>query len=221
MLWCRSGERRWRAARRAGLSEIPVVIRDLDDNQTLEIAIIENLQREDLTAIELAQGYQALIQQYDMTQEQVAAKLGKSRSAVANTVRLLALPKQVQEQVMTGVLSAGHAKALLSFEDPDRIIEVATRAIKEGLLVRDIEKLASEQKKGRAEPMDKVDKKKEIPSDGAWGDNYYKEMELALATELGRKVRIISHGKKSTIELDFYNVEELQDIAARLTKSHW
>lgn len=214
-----AGERRWRAARRAGLTEVPVVIRDLDDSQTLEIAIIENLQREDLSVIELAQGYQALIQQYGMTQEQVAAKLGKSRSAVANTVRLLGLPKQVQEQVSAGEISAGHAKALLALEEPTKIIEIAKQVIRDGLLVRDIEKMASERKREASAPASV--KKQEPPQEASWGDNYYREMELALATELGRRVRITSHGKKSTIELDFYNAEELQDIAARLTRSHW
>lgn len=214
-----AGERRWRAARRAGLSDVPVVIRDLDEGQTLEIAIIENLQREDLNVMELALGYQALIKQYGMTQEQVSAKVGKSRSSVANTVRLLSLPEKALQYVRSGQISAGHAKALLALEDEEQIVEMAERVVKDGILVRDIEKLASLQKKVSVSAAgDK--KEKARGEDAAWGDSYYKEMELALSTELGRRVKITAHGKKSTIELDFYGNEDLADIAARLTRAH-
>jgi len=211
-----AGERRWRAARMAGLSEVPVVIRQLDDNETLEIAIIENLQREDLNPIELALGYQALMDQYGLTQEQVAQKLGKSRSVIANTIRLLKLPSNVQKQVQSGKIPPGHAKALLSLEDDALIEEVAQKIVSGNVLVRDIEKLARErktaaEKKGQPSPV----------KEQSWGNNYMKEMELALSAELGRSVRISSKGKKYTLELDFYSEEELADIAARLTKSNW
>lgn len=212
-----AGERRWRAARMAGLNEVPVVIRELDDTQTLEIAIIENLQREDLNPVELAQGYRSLIDHYGMTQEQVADKLGKSRPVVANTIRLLSLPEKVLEHVRSGEISRGHAKALLSLEDSALIEETAARILKGDVLVRDIEKLARERKQPEKTP--KKATPKEVLADTAWGDNYYKEMELALSTELGRKVRITQMGKKSVLELEFYSNEELADIAERLARS--
>jgi len=215
-----AGERRWRAARMAGLSEVPVVIRQLDDNETLEIAIIENLQREDLNPIELALGYQALMDQYGLTQEQVAQKLGKSRSVIANTIRLLKLPSNVQKQVQSGKIPPGHAKALLSLEDDALIEEVAQKIVSGNVLVRDIEKLARERKTAaekKEQPSPPPPSGKEL----SWGNNYMKEMELALSAELGRSVRISSKGKKYTLELDFYSEEELADIAARLTKSNW
>jgi len=211
-----AGERRWRAARMAGLTQMPVVIRELDDAQTLEIAIIENLQREDLNVVELAQGYKALMDEYGMTQEQVAEKVGKSRPVVANTVRMLQLPPTVLEYIRRGEISKGHAKALLSLEDAPLIEETARRVLKEGMLVRDIEKLAQKKKVGAGNSTMK--KAYSVPEEAAWADNYYKEMEIALEAELGRKVKILSHGKKSTLELEFYNNEELADLAARLTK---
>lgn len=214
-----AGERRWRAARMAGLSEVPVVIRELDDSQTLELAIIENLQREDLNVIELAHGYKALIEDHGMTQEQVSKRVGKSRSDVANTIRLLSLPESVTRQIRSGKISKGHAKALLSLEDKNLIEQIAHKVVLDQMLVRDIEKLAKDTKDARISPekrAENITKHK----DTNWGDNFYKEMELALSTELGRGVRITSHGKKSTIEIDFYSHEELSDIAARLTRSN-
>lgn len=213
-----AGERRWRASRMAGLNEVPVVIRELSDAQTLEIAIIENLQREDLNPIELAIGYKNLIDRFGMTQEQVADKLGKSRPVIANTIRMLSLPDSVIPHIRSGKISRGHAKALLSLEDESLIEQTAQRIIKGEVLVRDIERLAKEKKQPSKSLATLPDSP---PSDPLWGDNYYKEMEIALSTELGRKVRITNHGKRSTIELDFYNNEELADIAARLAKTSW
>lgn len=214
-----AGERRWRASRMVGLSEVPVIIRDLTDSQTLEIAIIENLQREDLNAVELGQGYKSLMEEYGMTQEQVAEKLGKSRPVIANTIRLLSLPESVLAHVRSGKISRGHAKALLSLEDDVLIEQTAQRILRDEVLVRDIEKLARDKKK-QAAPA-----KNSTPTahntDQSWGDNYYKEMEIALATELGRRIKITNYGKKSTLEIDFFNENELADIAARLTKSSW
>jgi len=212
-----AGERRWRAARMAGLSEVPVVIRQLGDNQTLEIAIIENLQREDLNLIELALGYQALIDQHGLTQEQVAEKLGKSRPVIANTIRLLGLPQPVMEHVKTGKIPRGHAKALLALEDNELIEQIAGKVVSDNILVRDIEKMARNRKKTPAkERKQSAVSNWQGAADPTWGDNFHKEMEIALCAELGRKVRIISKGKKSTLELDFYGNEELADIAARL-----
>ncbi|MCL2579526.1 MAG: ParB/RepB/Spo0J family partition protein [Oscillospiraceae bacterium] len=223
-----AGERRWRAARMAGLYEIPVVIRQLRDDQTLEIAIIENLQREDLNVVELALGYQSLIQQYGLTQEQVADKLGKSRPAIANTIRLLGLPKSVQEHLRAGKISQGHAKALLALEIPELIEEVAQKVLAGSVLVREIEKIARDRKKTTTDNQAAKTPKptaSEAPTpqtdsgmiDAAWGENYYREMEIALATELGRKVKITGKGlKKATLELEVYGIEDLADIAERL-----
>lgn len=204
-----AGERRWRASRMVGLSEIPVVIRELDDNQTLELAIIENLQREDLNVIELAGGYKSLIDEYGMTQEQVSKRVGKSRPDVANTIRLLSLPESVIQHIRSGKISKGHAKALLSLEDKKVIEDTARKIVLEQMLVRDIEKLAKESKK----PAEQREKS----GNSNWGDNFHKEMELALSTELGRKVKITSKGKKSTLEIEFYSNDELKDIADKLT----
>lgn len=208
-----AGERRWRASRMAGLFEVPVVIRELSDSETLEIAIIENLQREDLNVVELALGYQSLMEEYGMTQEQVAEKVGKSRPVVANTVRLLGLPSPVLEDVREGKISQGHAKALLSLDEEATILEVAEKVKKDQILVRDIEKLARSLKEGSKEEKTKT---KSQSTD--WGDSYYKEMEIALSSELGRKVSITKNGNKSSIALEFYTDEELSDIAERLTK---
>lgn len=215
-----AGERRWRAARMSGLSEIPVIIRELNDTQALQLAIIENLQREDLNAVELAYGYKSLMDDHAMTQEQVAQKVGKSRSDIANTIRLLSLPESVLTHVRSGKISKGHAKALLSLETPALIEETAHKVVLDQILVRDIEKLAREAKQAKATP-EKRKKNLEKQADPIWGDNYYKEMEIALSTELGRKVQISSIGKKSTVTLEFYSNEELADIAARLTRSNW
>ena len=215
-----AGERRWRAARIAGLNEVPVVIRQLGDDKTLEIAIIENLQREDLNAIELARGCQNLIDQYGLTQDQVAERLGKSRPAIANTVRLLGLPEAVQDGVRAGKISRGHAKALLSLEDKSLIEEVAAKVLTGNILVRDIEKMARQRKKeGEEQPSSlqaPADEIVEGEQTSLWADSFHKEMEIALTAELGRKVRIISRDKKSTLELDFYSKEELREFADRI-----
>lgn len=210
-----AGERRWRAARMAGLSDVPVVIRDIGDSQTLELAIIENLQREDLNAVELALGYKSLIEDYGMTQEQVAKKVGKSRPDVANTVRLLSLPESVTQYIRSGKISKGHAKALLSLEDKQLIEQTAEKIIQDQILVRDIEKLAKNTKKA-GESAGKKTKSGESSKDSSWG-GLYKEMELALSAELGRKVTITSQGKKSVLEVEFYSEDELRDIAQKLT----
>lgn len=207
-----AGERRWRAARMVGLSEVPVVIRELDDNQTLELAIIENLQREDLNVIELASGYKSLMEEHGMTQEQVAKRVGKSRPDVANTVRLLSLPESVMQHIRGGKISKGHAKALLSLEDKKLIEETAHKIVLDQMLVRDIEKLAKDTKDAKASP-----EQREKNKASKWGDNFHKEMELALTVELGRKVRITSKGKKSTLEIEFYSEDELKDLAGKLT----
>ena len=202
-----AGERRWRAARMAGLSEVPVVIRELSEEETMEIALIENLQREDLNPVEEALGYRELMEQFGLTQEQVAGRVGKSRSAVANALRLTGLPEEVLPLVERGELSAGHARAILALGDPEEMVETAKLAVEKGLTVRELEKRA--QKKKRPE---KAGTEKALFS----RDSYFDEMEIALRDELHRKVKIQAEGEKGTLQIDFYSKEELRDIAARL-----
>ena len=173
-----AGERRWRASRMAGLREVPVVIRDMDEEQAMEIALIENLQREDLNAIEEASGYKMLMERYGMTQEQVAKRVGKSRPAVANALRLLNLPHKVMEMVEEGEVSPGHARALLAFEDADQIVEVAQKVKTGKYSVRDIEKMTKEQ----AEHREEVSAEQFGEQEDVWGGQaaFFTEMELAL-----------------------------------------
>lgn len=209
-----AGERRWRASRMAGLIEVPVVIRDLDDHEAMEIALIENLQRKDLNIIEEALGYQQLMEKYSMTQEKVAERVGKSRPAVANALRLLNLPEQVIDMVKTGDVTAGHARALLKLENEEDIIDIAKKIQKGRYSVRDVEKITAKKKE---EPKPVKEK-----ADPVWVNSFFKEMELALASELGRKVKVtVSEKENGTIELDFLSKEDLADIAARLTGNKW
>lgn len=209
-----AGERRWRASRMAGLMEVPVVIRDLSDHEAMEIALIENLQRKDLNVIEEALGYQQLMEKYDMTQEKVAERVGKSRPAVANALRLLNLPEQVIDMVKAGEVTAGHARALLKLDDEVEIIEIAKKIQKGRYSVRDVEKITAKKKE---EPKEVKEKAEPV-----WQNSFYKEMELALATELGRKVKVtVSEKGNGSIELAFLSKEDLADIAARLTGNKW
>lgn len=201
-----AGERRWRAARMLGLDEIPVNIRELSDTETMQIAIIENLQRENLNPVEEANGYSELIEKYGMTQEQVAKMVGRSRSAVANAVRLLTLPKRVLKMLENGELSAGHAKALLGFDDEEMIIAIANRAAEGGMTVRQVERLAQKS----AEAADESEKRnKRI-------DNYFVEMELSLKERLGRKVKVDYGKNKGVLILEFYDKDDLAALAEKL-----
>ena len=212
-----AGERRWRASRMAGLTEVPVVIKDLSEIEAMELALIENLQRQDLNPIEEAVGFQQLMERYSMTQEQVASRVGKSRPAVANALRLLNLPEQVVAMVQSGEVSPGHARALLKLEDEEQILEIAKKIQKGRYSVRDVEKLT---KKKLEEPKDiPAQAPERIPTEADWLDNFFREMELALEAELGRKVSVTVKGKdKGTFSIDFFSKEDLADIAARLTK---
>ncbi len=213
-----AGERRWRASRMAGLIEVPVVIRDLSDHETMEIALIENLQRKDLNVIEEALGYQQLMEKYDMTQEKVAERVGKSRPAVANALRLLNLPEQVIDMLKAGSVTAGHARALLKLEDEEEIVDIAKKIQKGRYSVRDVEKITSK-KKAEAKPVKKSEA--EISTD-PWGESFFKEMELALTTELGRRIKVTaSNNDRGTIEIPFFSREELADIAAKLAGNKW
>ena len=200
-----AGERRWRASRMAGLDEVPVVIRQIDDGEAMELAMIENLQREDLNPIEEAAGYKYLMDNFGLTQEQVAETCGKSRPAVSNAIRLLALPQDILELIKIGELTAGHGRAILSITD-EELREKAVIMAQNGASVRELERLA--QKKKATAP--KAPKKQ---------DNFYKETELALKNEIGRKVKIEGKGKeKGTITIEFYSKDDLKAIAEKLGK---
>ena len=202
-----AGERRWRASRMAGLTEVPVVIKELSDDEAMALALIENLQREDLNAIEEAQGIKALMDTLSLTQDEAAERVGKSRPAVANALRLLKLPDSVIALVSDGKLSPGHARALLGFKDEQDIIETADLIIEKGLTVRDVEKLV---KKRNKEP------KAEKPA--ARRASYYNEVELALTDFLGRKVKVgTKPGKESgVLEIDFFDKDDLTRLADAL-----
>ena len=201
-----AGERRWRASRLAGLTEVPVIIKNADGQALMEIALIENLQREDLNAVEEALGYRSLIEGYGLTQDEVAKKMGKSRSAVTNALRLLNLNEAELEALRRGTISAGHARALLSCDDGE-LREKMLLAAAEGASVRELERMAPKKPKS-----DKKTEKKP-------NSTFYSEVELSLKNELGRKVNITSKGKgKGTITIEFFSDEELSDFARRLAE---
>lgn len=206
-----AGERRWRAARLAGLQEVPALVIEADDRKTAELAMIENLQREDLNPIEEAGGYQTLIQQYHMTQEEAAQRVGKSRSAVANTLRLLELTPAVQKQVKSGELSAGHARALVPLS-PAMQTRAAEAIIQGGLSVRQAEalakRLAAEKKPEKKAAAGQVD--------------YAAEAQKELSSKLGRGVKIVTGRKKGRIELEYYGLDDLNDLleALALLRAH-
>ncbi len=202
-----AGERRWRAARMLGLDEVPVNIKDISDTETMQIAIIENLQRENLNPVEEAAGYSELMENYGMTQEQVGKMVGKSRSAVANAVRLLSLPQRVLKMLENGELSAGHAKALLGFEDEEMLLAIANRAADGGMTVRQVEKLAQKSAEAANEAEHKSDSKI---------DNYFVEMEISLKERLGRKVKVDYGKNKGVLILEFYDKDDLAAIADKL-----
>lgn len=199
-----AGERRWRAARRLGLSEVPVIIKEFSDIETMQIAVIENLQRENLNPVEEALSYSDLIEKYGMTQENISKMTGKSRSAIANLIRLLSLPSQVLEMLVNGSLSAGQAKALLAFEDEETLLSVAEKAVDGGMTVRQIEKLTQKENVPRGTKSDKSI------------DNYFIEMEISLKERLGRKVKVDYGKNKGVLVLEFYDKEDLKAIAEKL-----
>lgn len=203
-----AGERRWRACRMAGLDEVPVIIKDADGQSLMEIALIENLQREDLNAVEEALGYRSLIDGYGLTQEEVAKRMGKSRSAVTNALRLLNLNDTELEALRRGTISAGHARALLSCEDGE-IRGKMLLAAADGASVRELEGMANAAKKGKT--VKKTEKKPK--------PTFYSEVELSLKNELHRKVNITSNGNgKGTITIEFFSNDELSDFARRLAE---
>ena len=202
-----AGERRWRAARLAGLTEVPAVIIEADDKKTMELALIENLQRQDLNPVEEALGYRTLMEQYGMTQEETASRVGKSRPAVANALRLLALPLPVLEMIRSGALSAGHARAVLSLKDQKMQLEAARKISNLGLSVRQAELLCKNMCKDPAPKQETF-----------FVVDYVKECEKNLSKHLGRGVKIVNGKKKGRFELEFYGQEDLQVLLDALMK---
>lgn len=204
-----AGERRWRASRIAGLTELPVIIRELTDEQAFEIALVENLVRSDLNPIEEAMGYRTLMESFSMTQERVAQRVGRSRSAVANALRLLSLPKEVLALLEKGNLSSGHARALLPLGERDAL-DVANRILSQALSVRQTEQLVKLLLKAQTPPP---------PKPLASAPSLYREMELALKDTLSRRVRVIPKGKgKGELVLEFYSDDELRELGKKLGK---
>lgn len=200
-----AGERRWRAARIAGLTEVPVVIKELTDEEVIEIAMIENLQREDLNPLEEALGYRYMMDELNITQEQAAEKVGKSRPAVANALRLLKLPNEIQDMVKNNLISPGHARALLGFDSEDMILQTAKMIIKEDLSVREVENLVKKSKK-----IPKVAKQQKR-------DKFFSEVEIALVENLGRKVKIKEAKQDSgVLEIEFFDKDDLEGLAMKL-----
>lgn len=202
-----AGERRWRAARMLGMSEVPVQIKELSDLEAMQFALIENLQRENLNPVEEAKGYSELVESYGMTQEEVAKTVGRSRSSVANAMRLLALPEEIQEMLENGDISTGHGKALLAFDDEEKMLDAARKAADGKLNVRSLEKMASED-----------DTKKPSKKDNSHIDSYFKEMEIGLHNALGRKVKVEYGKNKGALILEFYDKEDLSALAEKLSK---
>ena len=204
-----AGERRWRASRMAGLTEVPVIIKEADEQTLMEIALIENLQREDLNAVEEALGYRSLIDTYGLTQEEVAKKMGKSRSAVTNALRLLALNDNELEALRRGSISAGHARALLSCDDEATRAKMLIAAA-DGASVRELEKTAADAKKAKSAAKAAPQKK----------PTFYSEVELSLKNEMRRKVHINPSGNgKGTLTIEFFSDDELAEFAKRLAEN--
>lgn len=196
-----AGERRWRAARMAGLTEVPAVIREMTDAEEMLFALIENLQREDLTPLEEARGYRTLIEAQDFTQEEVSQAVGKSRPAVTNALRLLNLPEDIQQMLEDGEITAGHARTLLSFKNEEDM-HLGAKKAKEGASVRELEALAKRLNEASTQVQPKVSRK----------NQYFEEAQLAMGEYLNRKVKVAGTKKKGTLQIEFYGEEDLQNL---------
>lgn len=206
-----AGERRFRASKMAGLPEVPVIIKDIDESEIMELALVENLQREDLSALEEAKGYKALMDAHNFTQENVSKTIGKSRSYIANALRLLNLPDSVMEKLEAEEISAGHARTLLSLNSPEDIEQALKITVSQGLSVRQLEELV---KKMNFKELEKPKSIKVIKKDA-----FFSKIETGLNKKLGRKVKIVSgRRKKGTIQIEFYGEEDLSDIYRTLIK---
>lgn len=204
-----AGERRYRASRMAGLREVPVTIREMTDEEEAIFALIENLQREDLNPMEEAEGLKNLIDSFGLTQEQAASRVGKSRSAVTNALRLLRLPEPVADLLKENKLSMGHARALLSLESAEEMEHVADAVLKDGLSVRDTERLVKRAGKEPSAPQKRVKKR----------DGFYDEVELAMTAALGRKVKVfVGKGGRGTLEIEFFGTEDLKKLASEFSE---
>lgn len=197
-----AGERRWRASQLAGLTEIPAIVREASDAEAFELALVENLQRSDLNPIEEAEGYRRLVEEFHLTQEQVSQKVGKDRSSVANSLRLLGLPPEVKEMVADGTLSMGHARALLGVPRLPEMVELAEKVAAHKLSVRDTEKLVRDQRSPSG--SGKSSQKKESPQ--------VRQLVEGLQRRLGTKVRLVDRGGKGTLEIDFFSYEDLDRL---------
>lgn len=195
-----AGERRWRAARMAGLTEVPAIIREMSDAEEMLFALIENLQREDLTPLEEARGYRTLIEAQDFTQEEVAKAVGKSRPAITNALRLLNLPEDIQGMLERGEITAGHARTLLSFKSQEDMRLGAQKA-KDGASVRELEALAK-----------RLNEKKESLPKTPRKNQYFEEAQLAVGEYLNRRVKVAGSKKKGTLQIEFYGEEDLQNL---------
>ncbi|MBR4292908.1 MAG: ParB/RepB/Spo0J family partition protein [Clostridia bacterium] len=210
-----AGERRWRASKMAGLTEVPVIIMQLDDRKTAELALIENLQREDLNAVEEAEGYRALIDEYGLTQEELSRRIGKSRSAVTNALRLLDLPEKVLKMLVEKSISAGHARALLGLAKQEDMVSLAEQIVKKGLSVRAVEStvklLNAKAKKGV--------KEEDAPVEDEIVVDYTAELERSLTESLGRRVRIFNSNPKKpkTLTIEYTDNDDLDEIIKLLT----
>ena len=203
-----AGERRWRAARLAELSEVPAIVVEADNKKAMELALIENLQRQDLNTVEEALGYQSLMNEFGLTQEEAAARVGKSRPAVANSLRLLTLPEAVLEMLREGSLTAGHAKAILMIKTASRQLEAARKIANLGLSVRQAELLCKNMSKEQAP----------IKEEAVLQVDYVKECEKSLSKHLGRGVKIVNGKRKGRFELEFYGQDDLQRLLDALMK---
>lgn len=202
-----AGERRYRAARMAGLTEVPVTIREMTDEEESVFALIENLHRKDLNAIEEAEGFKTLIDTYGLTQEQAAQRVGKSRPEVANSLRILTLPDEITDYVKSGKISKGHAKALLAFDSKEEQAKIADLIVKDKITVRDVERLAKSPKKEK-KTAEKREKKR---------DKFYDEVEIALSKTLGRKVKVFNtKASGGTLEIEFFSKADLQKLSLQL-----
>ena len=206
-----AGERRWRAARMAGLTQVPAMIVEADDRKVMELGLIENLQREDLNPMEEAMGYRALMKDYGLSQEEVSQQVSKSRSTVANAIRLLQLPQEVQWLIEQGNLTAGHGRAMLPLANPEAEIAMADEIMRKNLSVREVEERVR-----RMRNEDIPDGARRSPKRDRAQDMYYRDAELRLTKDLGRKVTITPGRKKGKLTLEYYDVDDLNALLAAL-----